>query len=84
MKIDLLRYKSNLNTIRTYLQVNQNMSLNDKVTNYSVATHVPLIVVAYYIMKIEGASDELQTIINRLMAFYKYDELVGIEELMDL
>jgi hypothetical protein len=60
------------------------MSLNDKVTNYSVATHVPLIVVAYYIMKIEGTSDELQTIINRLMAFYKYDELVGIEELMDL
>jgi hypothetical protein len=84
MKIDLLKYKHNLENIKGYLKVNVNLSFNDKMTNYSVATHVPLIVVAYYIMKIEGPSAEFDATIKRLTEFYKYDEVVGLEELMGL
>ena len=53
MKIDLLKYKQTIEPLRGFLKVNSNLSFNDKMTNYSVATHIPLIVVAYYIIKIE-------------------------------
>jgi hypothetical protein len=84
MKIDLLKYKNNIRILKSYLTVNASMSFSDKMTNYSVATHVPLIVVAYYIMKIEGPSEEFNETIKRLIAFYKYDEIIGIDELMEL
>lgn len=84
MKIDLLRYKNSLQVIESYLKANPNLSFNDKMTNFSVATHVPLIVVAYYIRKIEGPSEDFEKAIERLTAFYKYDELTGIDELMEL
>jgi hypothetical protein len=35
-------------------------------------------------MKIEGKSKEFDAAITRLMQFYKYDEVVGVEELMEL
>lgn len=84
MKIDLLKYKRNLPAVENYLKANPQMSFDDKMTNLSVVTYVPLIVVAHYIMKIEGKSKEFDAAIVRLMAFYKYDEVVGIEELMEL
>jgi len=84
MKIDLLKYKNNLPIIASYLKVNSNLSFNDKMTNFSVATHVPLIVVAYYIMKVEGPSEDFTKAVKRLTDFYKYDELIGIQELMEL
>ena len=84
MTIDLLRYKTNLPAVANYLKANSQMSFDDKMTNLSVITYVPLIVIAHDIMKIEGKSKEFDTAITRLMAFYKYDEIVGIEELMEL
>lgn len=53
-------------------------------TNLSVSTHIPLIVIAYYIMKIEGPSEEFKNAVERLTKFYKYDELIGVQELMEL
>lgn len=84
MTIDLLKYKRNLPAVENYLKTNPHMSFDDKMTNLSVVTYVPLIVVAHYIMKIEGKSKEFETAVTRLMAFYKYDEIVGFEELMEL
>lgn len=84
MKIDLLRYKNNLPIIASYLKINSNLSFNDKMTNFSVATHIPLIVVAYYIMKVEGPSEDFTNAVERLTNFYRYDELIGVQELMEL
>lgn len=84
MKIDLLKYKNNLPSIKTYLENNKSLSFDDKMTNLSVATYIPLIVVAYYIMKIEGDSPKIQAAIRRLTDFYKYDEIINIKELMEL
>lgn len=84
MKIDLLRYKNNLPAVSGYLKINSNLSFNDKMTNLSISTHMPLLVVAYYIMKIEGSSPEFEAAIKSLTNFYKYDEPTGIKELMEL
>lgn len=84
MKIDLLKYKQTIDALKGFLKANVELSFNDKMTNYSVATHIPLIVVAYYIIKIEGPSEEAHATIKRLITFYKYDEIVGIKELMEL
>lgn len=84
MKIDLMMYRANLPTLRAYRQANLNLSLSDLITNYAVSTHVPLIVCAFYMAKIEGMSDEAQRLIERLKSFYRYDEIIGIEELMKL
>lgn len=84
MKINLLMYKNNLAPLKAYRQANLNLSLSDLITNYAVSTHVPLIVCAYYLARIEGMSDELMSTIERLRKFYKYDEIVGIDELMEI
>ena len=84
MKIDVLKYKNNLDVIKNYLINNGSLSFNDKMTNISVATYIPLIVVAYYIMKIEGPSEEFRETVERLIGFYKYDEIIGVKELMEL
>jgi hypothetical protein len=84
LKIDLLAYKTNLAPLKAYRQANSNQSLSDLITNYAVATHVPLIVCAYYFVKLEGMTPELMTMIERLKRFYRYDEIIGIDELMRL
>jgi hypothetical protein len=79
-----MRNSQSLEPHRLFLKSNENLSFNDKMTNYSVANHVPLIVIAYYIMKIEGPSEDFNAAVHRLVKFYKYDEIVGIKELMEL
>jgi predicted secreted protein len=41
-------------------------------------------VCAFYIAKIKGMDQETQEFIEKLKRFYKYDDIVGIEELMNL
>ena len=84
MKINLLMYKANLAPLKAYRQANLKQSLSDLITNYAVATHVPLIVCAYYFVKLEGMKPELIEMIERLKKFYRYDEIIGIDELMQL
>lgn len=83
MKINLLSYKNAFSTLKAYRQANLSLSLSDLMTNYAVSTHTPLIVCAFYLLKIEGDNVELIETIKRLQLFYKYDEIVGIEELMN-
>lgn len=84
MRINLLMYKSNLAPLKAYRQANSNLSLSDLITNYAVSTHVPLIVCAYYLAKIEGMTPELMEKIEMLKRFYRYDEIIGIDELMNM
>jgi len=84
MKIDLMAYRMNLPALRAYQKANANLSLSDLITNFSVSTHIPLIVCAFYVAKIKGMDEEMQEMINRLMQFYKYDEIVNVDELMKL
>lgn len=84
MRIDLLKYKRNLPAVQNYLKANPQMSFDDKMTNLSVITYVPLIVIAHYIMKLEGTSEEFEKAVKRLSSFYKYDEVIGLKELMEL
>lgn len=74
----------NLPGLRAYQKANETLSLSDLITNYSVSSHVPLIVCAYYMAKIKGMDEETQKTIERIMSFYKYDEIVNVEELMAL
>lgn len=82
MKIDLLKYSNNKQTVVTYLKNNQSLSFQDKMTNISLFTNMPLVVVAYFIAKIEGESDEFTQAVARLTKFYKYDEILNIKEFM--
>jgi hypothetical protein len=84
MKIDLMMYRANLSALRAYHQANLNLSLSDLITNYAVSSHVPLIVCAFYMAKIKGMDEETQEFIEKLKRFYRYDEIVGIKELMEL
>lgn len=82
MKIDLSKYLNNLPVVKNYVLANPKMSISDKVTNLSIATYMPLIVCAYYIGKVEGYSSELDLKIQTLKQFYKYDEIVGLDQLI--
>jgi hypothetical protein len=84
LKIDLLAYKTNLAPLKAYRQANLNQSPSDIITNYAVSSYVPLIVCAYYFVRIEGATPELMAMIERIKQFYRYDEVVGLDELMRL
>lgn len=84
MRIDLLAYKNNLAPLKAYRQANLNQSPSDIVTNFAVSSYVPLIVCAYYLVRIEGMTPELMAMIERVKQFYRYDEIVGIEELMKM
>jgi len=84
VKINLLTYKNNLATLKAYRQANLNLSPSDVIANYAVFTHVPLIVCAYYLAKIEGMTPEIMEKIERVKQFYRYDEIVGIDELMNM
>lgn len=84
MKINLLAYKNNLPLLKAYRQANSNLSLSDLITTYAVSTHVPLIVCAYYMARIDGMTPELTETIKRINQFYKYDEIIGVDELMKL
>lgn len=84
MKINVMMYRANLSALRAYHQANSNLSLSDLITNFSVSTHIPLIVCAFYMAKIKGMDEEISQKIETLMKFYKYDEIVGVEELMAL
>lgn len=84
MKIDLLTYKANLAPLKAYRQANLNQSPSDLITNFAVSSYVPLIVCAYYLVRIEGMTPELMAMIERIKQFYRYDEIIGIDELMKL
>lgn len=84
MKIDLMAYRANLPALKAYQKANATLSLSDLITNFSASSHVPLIVCAYYAAKIRGMDEETKSTIDRIMRFYKYDEVVNIEELMKL
>lgn len=84
MKIDLLAYKANLASLKAYQQANSNLSPSDLITNYAVSSYVPLIVCAYYLVRIQGMTPELMAMIERIKLFYRYDEIIGIDELMRL
>jgi len=77
-------YKNNLSPLKAYRQANLNQSPSDVITTFAVATHVPLIVCAYYLARIEGMNPDLINTIERLKQFYKYDEIIGIEQLMEM
>jgi hypothetical protein len=83
MKINLNNYKNSLKAVELYLSSNKTMSISDKITVLAVSTHMPLIVCAYYVAKIEGFNKEIHDKINQLMSFYKYDEIIGVEELFN-
>lgn len=84
MKIDLMMYRANLQALDAYRRANSNLSLSDLVTNFSASTHVPLIVCVFYIAKLRGMDEEAQSMIERIMRFYKYDEILNVDELMKL
>ncbi len=79
-----MAYRANLPNLEAYRQANLNLSLSDLITNFAVSTHTPLIVCAFYMAKINGMDQETQDMIEKLKGFYKYDEIVGFEELMAL
>lgn len=82
MKVNLLHYKNSLNFIEVYLKVNKDSPFQDKLNSISMATYIPLVAVAYYIAKVEGMTEEIQNTIRMLNDFYKYDEIIGVNELM--
>ena len=80
MTINLNDYKVILNSIKAILENNPNNSYSKLASECAVATQAPVIVCCYYIAHLVGINPEIQNLIDRLVVFYKYDKIYGVED----
>lgn len=80
MNIDLNKYKLSLPLVKSFLENNKNIDRLELASTIAVSTHVPLIVVYYYIAFFEGMSDNMKEGIERVIKFYNYEKIEGIED----
>jgi len=82
MKVDLRHYGNIIPTVISVCQNNVGKSHKELVSSIAVASYAPAIVACYYYVKHIGhMPEEVQHTIDSLISFYKYDEIIGIEEL---
>lgn len=80
MKINLDHYKLSKKFIQEWFLLKSRDNPEYAVSLLSISTHVPCIVVAFYIGEINGWTKEILDIIERLIIFYKYTEILGIPD----
>lgn len=80
MRINLETYKLSKKFIQeTYISRYKN-DLDFGISFLSAVTYVPVIVCAFYIGEVDGWSDKILNIIDRMTDFYGYKEILGIPE----
>jgi len=82
MKIDLKHYANIMPTVISVCQNNIGKSHQELVSCIAVASYAPVIVSAYFYCKHIGhMPEEIKTLIQTLINFYKYTEIIGENEI---
>jgi hypothetical protein len=78
MQLDLNKYRVNKLFILTqYQKTKDRYSISDILSMASSTTHCPLLALNFYLSESIGYIPELIVIIDRLIAFYGYTEILG-------
>jgi hypothetical protein len=80
MKINLNNYALVKADLQRIVALQRDTSIERCITIVSVATHVPLIAVAFFVGEAMGWPQEILDMIERLTKEYGYDEVIGIPE----
>lgn len=77
MKVEIGLYRNNFDFIKHYYEreIQIHKDVVKIISELSVATGVPVIVVAHYIGEIHGYTDEVNNTIKNLIEFYGYKEI---------
>ena len=82
MKVDLRHYKNIMPTVKSVCENNLGKPHKELVSCIAVASYAPVIVACYYYAKYLGHTPaEIQETKSILMEFYKYEEILGENEI---
>lgn len=76
MKIDINTYRVQREPVKCYLKAHPDMAPTAAVSNLSLMTNTPLIVMAHFVAEVVGMTPELQKQIDGLIDFYHYTEII--------
>lgn len=78
MILDANAYRINIPAIKAWREQRPDEPMLKAISAIAVAYGIPIIVVCHYLGALEGYSEELTCSIERLMAFYSVDKVIGI------
>lgn len=77
MRLNLGTYRVAFKAIKVFMENRGNsLPIMDAINSASIMTSIPVAVAALYIYEITG-KEEAKQIADRVIAFYKYDEVVN-------
>jgi hypothetical protein len=76
MTIDLSKYRTNFEYIKTWVLAQDNKNVDHTASSIALALHMPVIVVYHYIGEILGFTDHIYKRIDSLKKFYNITEVV--------
>lgn len=79
MKLDISSYEVAWGQFPNFLELQKGNTMNEIISNFTIASGVPTVLVCYFYQKTFGDSLELQAKIARLTEFYNYEEIIGLE-----
>lgn len=79
MTLDADKYRVNVSMIKLLLDDKTPKERIEYLGNLAVMTSVPIIIVAAYTGELYGFTDEIDSIISRLMEFYTIKELLNVK-----
>lgn len=80
MQLDLTRYRAILPQAKTLVDRYPEKSKLELASILTQTTMAPIAVSSYFIGYISGFNDELEVSIKSLVSFYKYDNIIELEE----
>lgn len=80
MSLDLRLYRAVIPGLKNIIASHQSSKKSEIASIAAIATNAPIVVCCYYIGFITGFDDELNSTINNLVSFYRYDKIEGIDE----
>lgn len=80
MKIDLNKYSINRPFIQDFYRKSTIKDVSYTVSMCSTSTHCPIIVLAIFLGEDIGYTPEIVSIVERLIKFYGYTEILGQKE----
>lgn len=76
MQLKVNNYLNSLNSIKTIVVNNPHKAIEEQISIAAVATNVPIVAVCYLYESSFGISDELNSIRDKLIKFYRYDNII--------
>lgn len=80
MNFDVSRYRVNKPQVKAWLERTEGKDLEGEIAAMAVAMGCPLIAVYCYVGELIGFTPDVKDGLERIMRFYKYTSVTGIEE----